>query len=258
MPRNPALLAPATVSVPMVGRSARRSWPGLETLTRTPAGSVRRLGGAVPQHGIGSRRRLQRDNLSVPDHRRLPDVPRPEIEGGHDTGRDVGARRRIGPDGAESPFGSDQIRHHIVDADHAEPFAPQGLDDGAEHRVVAPRQPTGPRQHLHGPEIGAQRGHRRTADAAGHHQFADTLLAEMLECRSRGPEADPGMGNGRLPRHQGRVGLPFEGNDEEGTPLAAAFLHQHCRQRAAAGENAEFRLHLPAGGGRWRATNRRE
>ena len=41
-PRSPAFCAPSTVRGPMVGRSARRDWPGLSAFTSTPPGPSRR------------------------------------------------------------------------------------------------------------------------------------------------------------------------------------------------------------------------
>ena len=78
--RNPAQAGGrrgrATVAGPIVGRSARRSCPGLTSLTSTPPGPGRARSGAARQHGVGALGRLHRQHEPLLHHAALADIRR--------------------------------------------------------------------------------------------------------------------------------------------------------------------------------------
>ena len=80
----------------MVGRSARRSWPGLASFTSTPAGPGRATVGDTGEHRIGSLHRLHRQHDPLLHHAGLTDIRRADDFQHLDAAADIGQRRLVG------------------------------------------------------------------------------------------------------------------------------------------------------------------
>ena len=92
----PPRAARETVPGPIVGRSTRRSWPGLATLTSTPPGPDRRSAGAAAEQRVGAFDRLDAEHHALLHDHRLADVERAERRAPPRAARDVDGRRGVG------------------------------------------------------------------------------------------------------------------------------------------------------------------
>ena len=104
-PRRPAAAAPRKVSGPIVGRSVRRSWPGLTSFTSTPPRPGRASAAAPRQHRVGALGRLDRQHDPLLHHAALTDIDGTECASHGDAAADVCHRHRIGAARDSSPAG---------------------------------------------------------------------------------------------------------------------------------------------------------
>ena len=162
-PRSPAAAAPRTVSGPIVGRSARRSCPGLTSFTSTPPGPGRASAGAARQHRVGALGRLDRQHDALLHHAALPDIHGAQRARHRDAALDVGHRHahRARPATA-ARAGPTASLQNVVRAEHAETLLGEHPHHGGQQPIVAGEGgATDARQDARALGIGPQAEQRR-------------------------------------------------------------------------------------------------
>ncbi len=239
MPRSPAAAARATVRGPIVGRSARRSWPGFSTLTSTPPGPSRRSAAQRRDQRVGALDRLDAQHQALLHHHRLADIERAQ------RARDALSHARCRPSPARRARPAERALRRqpasastLIGADDAEPLALQ----------LARRPPTAAR---HRPARGSRRGRRiwpraspgaarrATAGAPRRPGPARSTPLSRSRRRPRAGRAEPAPG---MRRRRATVSGRRRLRAPARRPVAAgapAGFDQPARQPAAAGDDAE-------------------
>ena len=208
------------VSGPMVGKSARRSWPGLTDFTNTPAGfAISNASSSGPQRdNMASVPSTASTATTTPAQTTQPWPTSTEPSGPDDcnTPGDIGHGVGIGGGARQQTARTQCFMQDFVGAKHAKPFLAQHADNRREQAVVAGESGTAdPGEHLGALSVRPDVQQRRPAHWTDQHQILAAMLAQRAKNAAHRAHAQEDMRPGR---DDVALGKTLQADDEHRPP----------------------------------------